>query len=63
MPYLSPKPKKAHAWLPSQVVYGMDCSDPDPANWKPFGEAAEQVADAAAAVKVKPAPKSDQPQQ
>lgn len=43
MAYLTPKPKKASAWISSQVVYGMDCSDPDPANWKPFGSAVEEA--------------------
>lgn len=44
MVYLTPKPKTATAWLPTQVYYGMDCSDEDPKNWKPFGQAAEQLA-------------------
>lgn len=42
MPYLTPKPKTPMAWLPTQVRYGIDTSDPEPANWKPFGELAEQ---------------------
>lgn len=41
MVYLASKPKKGAAWLPSQVVYGMDCSDADPENWTPFGQAVE----------------------
>lgn len=41
MVYLTPKPKTATAWLPTQVYYGMDCSDEDPKNWKAFGQAAE----------------------
>lgn len=32
------KPKRAQSWLPNQVAYGIDCSDPEPKNWKPFGE-------------------------
>lgn len=44
MPYLKPKTKAGSAWLPSQVEYGMDCSDPDPANWKPFGRIADELA-------------------
>lgn len=52
MPYLKGKPTKAQRWLPSQVLYGMDVSDPDPANWKPFGQIADELrekADLAAA--------------
>lgn len=44
---LRPKPRGSVAWLPSQVVYGVDTSDPNPANWTPFGEHAE-VMEAAA---------------
>jgi len=48
MPYLQNKPRATAAWLPTQVEYGMDCSDPDPANWRPFGRLHEaQLADAA----------------
>jgi hypothetical protein len=42
MPYLKSKPNKAQAWLPNQVVYGIDCSDPDPEKWAAFGEQAEK---------------------
>lgn len=63
MPYLTPKPKKSSSWLPSQVVYGMDCSDDDPANWKPFGEHYEREASAAAAVKATSTSKPGQPVQ
>lgn len=46
------KPGKSYAWLPSQVQYGMDVSDPDPAKWQPFGEYHDrQLADKAAAAK------------
>jgi hypothetical protein len=31
------KPQKAQNWLPSQVAYGVDCSDSDPSKWKAFG--------------------------
>lgn len=34
---LRAKPKAGAKWLPSQVYDGMDTSDPDPANWRPFG--------------------------
>lgn len=54
MPYLTPKPKKAMAWLPTQVAYGMDVSDPDPANWYAFGELHEQKQAAAAKSASKP---------
>lgn len=37
MPSLRPKARGATSWLPNQVAYGIDCSDPEPANWKPFG--------------------------
>jgi len=43
MPYLTPKPKQAGAWLPSQVDYGIDCSDPDPKNWTAFGKYHDQL--------------------
>lgn len=43
------KPGKSVAWLPNQIDYGMDVSDPDPSNWKPFG----RLADAAAEEKAK----------
>lgn len=63
MPYLTPKPKKSSAWIPSQVIYGMDVSDPDPANWRPFGEEHERVQLAAAAAKQAGASKPGQPAQ
>lgn len=44
MPYMRPKPKTAATWIPTQVNYGIDCSDDDPANWTPFGEQAEVLA-------------------
>jgi len=43
MPYLTPKPKKSQAWIPSQVDYGIDCSDPDPEKWTAFGAKAEEL--------------------
>jgi len=42
MPYLAPKPKQAQAWIPSQVTYGVDCSDPDPEKWIAFGSEHEK---------------------
>lgn len=63
MPSMLPKPKSANAWLPSQVVYGMDCSDPDPVNWKPFGTLHDQVEAAAAAAKPSSASKPSLPGQ
>jgi len=53
MPYLTPKPKAGGNWISSQVLYGIDTSDPDPKNWKAFGQAVEQ----AEAEKSKQAPK------
>lgn len=47
MPSLLPKAKKATSWLPNQVAYGIDCSDPEPANWKPFGYQVDQAQEAA----------------
>jgi hypothetical protein len=37
------KPGKTQSWLPNQVAYGVDTSDPDPKNWKPFGDELERV--------------------
>lgn len=51
------KPKAAGSWLPNQVAYGMDCSDIDPANWKPFGYAADDQAAKAELQKHQPAAK------
>lgn len=44
MAYTAGKPKASTSWLPTQVDYGMDCSDADPKNWKPFGKHAEALA-------------------
>lgn len=44
---LKGKNRAAQTWLPTQVLSGMDVSDPDPANWRPFGtehEAAQELA-------------------
>lgn len=38
------KQRRPNSWLPNQVVYGIDCSDPDPEKWTPFGEAVEAAA-------------------
>lgn len=57
------KQGKTQNWLPSQVTYGVDCSDPDPANWKAFGtevSAADELAADDASV---PAAKHDRPRQ
>lgn len=45
---LRSKAGKSQRWLANQVWDGMDTSDPDPANWKRFGELAELEAEAAA---------------
>jgi len=37
------KAGKRAAWISTQVAYGMDCSDPEPKNWKPFGYAYDQA--------------------
>jgi hypothetical protein len=39
---LRSKQGKAQTWMANQVVYGVDTSDPDPNNWKPFGQLAEE---------------------
>ena len=52
---LQSKQGKAQRWISTQVAYGMDTSDPEPANWKPFGYLAEQAAAKAA----EKSPKSD----
>lgn len=44
---LQGKRVKSQKWLPSQVAYGMDTSDPDPSKWQPFGELHEQAVEAA----------------
>lgn len=36
------KPGKAANWLPTQVFYGIDTSDPEPERWQPFGSIYEQ---------------------
>lgn len=61
MPYLTPKPKSASAWLPSQVAYGIDCSDVDPAKWKPFGSVADQLVQKSTKAASPPEAKADQP--
>lgn len=38
---LKNKPGKSVAWLPNQVAYGIDTSDPEPANWRAFGSQAD----------------------
>lgn len=63
MPYLLPKARSGNKWLPTQVMYGMDTSDPDPANWKPFGELAEREAEAAAKKAQQTSAKGGQPAQ
>lgn len=60
---LQAKRGKPMNWLPNQVDYGMDCSDPDPANWKPFGQAVDQEAAAAAKKPQSSAVKAGQPGQ
>lgn len=37
MPTLKGKPSASQSWLPTQVSYGIDCSDPDPERWTSFG--------------------------
>lgn len=55
MPTPLSKPKRAAAWLPTQVAYGMDCSDDDPKNWKAFGYVADELEQLKASAK-KPVP-------
>lgn len=37
------KQRSAQSWLPSQVHYGVDCSDSDPEKWTPFGEVQQEL--------------------
>lgn len=60
---LKAKAGKAQNWLPSQVAYGVDTSDPDPANWKPFGYLADEADEAAAAASAPKASTAGQPKQ
>lgn len=57
MAYLSGKPQRSSSWLPTQVMYGIDCSDPEPANWKPFGQLHEKLQAEAARTSLKSASK------
>jgi hypothetical protein len=43
MTKLTGKPRGAMNWLPSQVAYGVDCSDPNPEKWTVFGAAASET--------------------
>lgn len=40
---LRSKQGRTQTWLPTQVQYGMDTSDIDPAKWKPFGALVDQL--------------------
>lgn len=42
MPTLKSKPGRSANWLPSQVLYGIDCSDSDPKKWTAFGTLHEE---------------------
>lgn len=44
MPSLFARPRRTSAWLPNQVLFGIDCSDEDPKNWKQFGYMADEQA-------------------
>lgn len=57
------KPGKTQSWLPNQVAYGVDCSDPDPEKWKPFGSVVEDQEVAAARKAPAPAVKVGPPAQ
>jgi len=56
---LRPKQGKTQNWLPQQVAYGMDCSDADPKNWKPFGTVVEKQQAVAKSPTKDSAPKTD----
>lgn len=60
MPHLKNKPRKTIAWLPNQVLYGLDVSDQDPTKWQPFGEQHEQDVAKQAAQKSQTSAKSGQ---
>lgn len=57
MPQMQPKPVAGNRWLPSQVAYGIDCSDPDPSQWKAFGYLHDQQEEASNAARKLPASK------
>jgi len=44
MAYLTGKPKASGNWLPTQVLYGVDCSSDNPKDWVAFGKHAEPKA-------------------
>lgn len=41
---LKGKARRAQNWLPTQVLYGVDCSDPDPEKWVSFGSEVDAAA-------------------
>lgn len=53
---LKNKPGKSAAWLPSQVAYGIDTSDPDPSRWSKFGRLHEEAVAAQASKHGSPKP-------
>lgn len=57
------KARKTTPWLSTQVAYGMDCSDPEPSNWRPFGAVADELQARAKAAEQKTAVKGVQPPQ
>lgn len=60
---LKGKAYSAQRWLPSQVAYGMDCSDPDPEKWHPFGDSVDQQATRGTRPTATAAAKAGQPAQ
>lgn len=57
------KPRAAQNWLPNQVAFGVDTSDPEPANWKPFGDAQLVQAESSKVKAPMPGVKAPQPGQ
>lgn len=59
MPTLGRKSRGGAAWIPNQVAYGLDCSDPDPSKWVPFGSQVDAAAAAARSDQGKKVPVAD----
>jgi len=59
MSYLRGKPRGSNNWLPTQVAFGIDCSDPDPENWTTFGSEAEEAKAKGQRIPLTPIPKPE----
>lgn len=43
MSTLASRARRAAPWISTQVDYGLDCTDSDPAKWTPFGVMADRL--------------------